>query len=219
MKAPNDSEPHALDYAAEEPSRRLAHESLAFGILGLTLGVIACPVVLSLTGLVAGLIGLHKMNREPRRYAGRSRAKLGIVLSLVGLTIVPAFQYWILWRIEAAKRDMQCMVNLNSLGNAIYVYSSDDPDAALPSDPQQLIASGLAVAMQFQCPHAPAGRQSYYYVPGRTIDSAIDDVLMFEDPRNHGGDGGHVLYVDGHVAFVRMPEYQSIVDQFAGQAR
>ena len=86
-------------------------------------------------------------------------------------------------------------------------------------DINKVVAAGFTTPMQFQCPSAPPGQQCYYYVAGLTTESNPSAVIMFEDPNNHQGEGGNVLYQDGHVMFMKGPAYQAIVDQHIDTAQ
>jgi prepilin-type processing-associated H-X9-DG protein len=64
----------------------------------------------------------------------------------------------------------------------------------------------------FVCPCAPKGQTCYYYVPGHQTALASNQVLVYEDPANHGGQGGNVLFVDSHVEFINAPKYQALIN-------
>lgn len=102
---------------------------------------------------------------------------------------------------------------MRGIAQALYIYAQDEPNFEFPDDINKIILANNAMPEQFQCPQAPKGVQCYFYVVGLTTESDPGAVLMFENPINHQGDGGNVLYVDGHVAFVRNPAYQAMVDE------
>lgn len=112
-----------------------------------------------------------------------------------------------------------CRANLRGIGMALYVYAVDEPDHMFPDDVQRVIDAMSATPRQFICPSAAAGRQHYYYVPGLSAESDPSAVVMYEDPRNHRGEGGNVLFVDSHVEYVRFPNYQAIVDAHRASAQ
>ncbi|HPF38493.1 MAG TPA: hypothetical protein P5081_14395 [Phycisphaerae bacterium] len=109
-----------------------------------------------------------------------------------------------------------CAGNLRGIGQAMYIYAMDEPDGMFPDDLQKVVDANNASHKQFICPEAPAGRRCYFYAPGASLKSDPDVVLMYEDPRNHNGEGGNVLFQDGHVVFIKFPEYQEIVDSSGG---
>jgi prepilin-type processing-associated H-X9-DG protein len=49
----------------------------------------------------------------------------------------------------------------------------------------------------------------------------MDDttVVVYEPKSNHDGVGGNFLYADGHVEFVRVPEYDEIIRSTEQHAR
>ncbi|MCA9254362.1 MAG: hypothetical protein KDA33_01935 [Phycisphaerales bacterium] len=109
-----------------------------------------------------------------------------------------------------------CAGNLRGIGQAMYMYAMDEPDGMFPDDLQKAVDANYTLPKQLICPEAPAGWTCYYYAPGASMKSDPDVVLMYEDPRNHDGKGGNVLFQDGHVVFVKFPEYQAILDSSGG---
>ncbi|MCB9852042.1 MAG: hypothetical protein H6819_03015 [Phycisphaerales bacterium] len=115
--------------------------------------------------------------------------------------------------------EAECAANLRGIGQAMYIYAMNEPDRMFPDDVQKLIDANTAIPKQFICRSAPTGHQCYLYVPGASEMSPPRTVLMFEDPRNHGGKGGNVLYQDGRVVFEKAPALQSIVNANKTKAR
>lgn len=112
-----------------------------------------------------------------------------------------------------------CLMNLRGLGQAIYIYAQDAPDMAFPDDFQKVFDAKLALPKQLICPNAARGHACYYYIPGCSAESDPTTVVMFEDPRNHAGEGGHVLDQSGFVSWVKFPEYQAILEKYKDRAK
>jgi prepilin-type processing-associated H-X9-DG protein len=207
-----------LSYGSPEapPSQGMATTSLVTGLIGL---VICGP--LALVGLITGIIALVRTGREPNRYGGRGMAIAGIVVSGAAMVIYPMLIAILLPSLsrarELSKRTV-CAANMRGIGQAMYIYAQSEPNYAFPDDINKVVAAGFTTPIQFQCPSAPPGRQCYFYVSGQTTNSAPNSVVLFEDPNNHQGEGGNVMYQDGHVTFVKGAQYQAIVDQHIDSA-
>lgn len=151
-----------------------------------------------------------------------SWAPLLIVLLVVGVLVIGLLVSILLPSLsrarELSKRTV-CAANLRGIGQAMYIYAQSEPDGAFPDDIQKVLSSGFTTPKQFVCPSSLGGIQSYYYVPGQTTNSAPNGVLLFEDPANHNGEGGNVLYQDGHVQFIKGQQFQSIVDTYVDIAQ
>lgn len=214
--------PGPMPYAGGhmEPQRTgMAVTSLVSGVLSLTI----CPVVAALVGVITGIVALVRANREPQKYGGNGMAVAGIVMSSLGLVVIPLMISILLPSLsrarELSKRTV-CAANMRGIGQALYIYAMDEPDGAFPDDITKVLNSGYTTRQQFQCPSSMTpGQQCYYYVPGQTTNSDPSGVLLFEDPQIHGGEGGNVLYQDGHVQFIKFPQYQTIVDEYSDKAQ
>jgi len=210
----------SMSYGApQQPlSQGMATTSLVTGLLSL----LPCPIIMSIVGLVTGIIALVRTGREPDRYGGRGMAIAGIVTSSVSIMLFPLLISIFLPSLsrarELSKRTV-CAANMRGIAQAMYIYAQSEPNFAFPDDINKVVTAGNATPRQFQCPSAPPGRQCYYYVPGQTTNSAPNGVLLFEDPNNHLGEGGNVLYQDGHVMFVKGAQFQAIVDQYMDTAQ
>ena len=44
---------------------------------------------------------------------------------------------------------------------------------------------------------------AYIYIAGQGVINDPRNVLMYEPPENHAGEGANVLFADGHVQFIR----------------
>ena len=104
-----------------------------------------------------------------------------------------------------------CAANLRSIAQALYVYAQSEPGGAFPDDINKLLTARSIPPKQLKCLENPSAKPAYYYVPGYGVNSPHDQVIMFEYPRNHLGEGGNVLYQDAHVTFVRSPEIDELI--------
>jgi hypothetical protein len=99
------------------------------------------------------------------------------------------------------------------------MYASDH-DGAFPGHWSDCIpyigTNSLAV---LECPAKAHGRltssnvdvsSDYMLVPGRTERDHPDSVLAYEPLGNHGGQGGHVLFVNGAVKWCTQNEYATL---------
>jgi hypothetical protein len=116
---------------------------------------------------------------------------------------------------ELSKRTV-CAANMRGIGQALYIYAQDDPQTfpELGADWQaRLIDAGYTTQRQFWCPSdlRTAG-SSYYYVPGYGTSSDPEQIILYEDPAIHGGEGGHIMFQDSRVAFVPSPEYEQMIN-------
>lgn len=104
---------------------------------------------------------------------------------------------------ELSKRTV-CSANLRGIGQAMYIHAQDDDK--FPPDFQTLLDDNNTTERQFLCPSTVAKvgdlTACYEYIKGQTTSSEPINVLMYEKEQNHG-EGGNVLFQDGHVSFIR----------------
>jgi prepilin-type processing-associated H-X9-DG protein len=161
------------------------------------------PVDLSYARMATHQIGRSHSNRLI------GYAAIGIVL--LGLTFLA-----LLFASRSGKtlsRRMACASNLRGIGNALYIYARDG--GAFPEREDdwsnRLMLARDIVPKQLLCPDIQIGQTSYYYVPGYTMNSDPNQVLVYENPANNSGKGGNVLFVDGRVWFVAEPAYSKLI--------
>jgi len=112
-----------------------------------------------------------------------------------------------------------CSVNLRHIGQAIYVYHGDkagnDADfAAIARNSKvsldELIAVGLISNRTKICNYFDGEGVCYKRVKSSTwMNGAIP--IFVENPNNHPGGGGHVLFDDGHVEWFKPDELDVLI--------
>ena len=130
---------------------------------------------------------------------------------------------------ETANR-IKCASNMRYIGQEMLLYSNEHKDQ-YPPDLGTLLATQDVAPEVFVCPSGsssapPAGdflkpdgtpdgpklkawvdaNSDYTYLgAGRTNSSPAEDILLYEKPSDHDGDGMNMLFGDGHVEFFTMP--------------
>ncbi len=123
---------------------------------------------------------------------------------------------------ELSKRSV-CAANLKGIGAAIHTYASTN-ESRFPPDFKTLVAAQFLVPKQFRCPGSSAGPPAddpteeelgacYIYIAGQNADSNPENVLVYEKNVNHKCEGGHVLFVDGHVEFLPVDQVKERVEK------
>ena len=64
-----------------------ATASMVLGIVG----IIFCPIVLSVLAIVFGLQSRNEIDRNPGAYTNRGQAQAGFILGIVGLCLMPVW--------------------------------------------------------------------------------------------------------------------------------
>ena len=194
-------------------SQGMAIGSLVCGIVGL--GCLPVGIV----GIVLGIVALVRISREPNRYKGTGMAVGGICTGVVGLLTSAALMIAVtlpsLSRARELSKRTICAANLRAIGSAILQYAADENnvDAAFPDDLNKLVTAGSVTSQQFTCPSDALSANSYHYIPGYSVTNVDPaQVIMYEDPGIHGGEGGNVLFADGHVTFEKSQQLQKLID-------
>ena len=178
----------------------------------------------------------------PKKKLSRAfKLTLGLTISIVviacggGLAVmVPS-----MIRMRDAARRNACAANLRRIGSAVDLYAYSNFGAFPESfarlmTAQQLNSDALVcpggtetpaagATPQEQVAQLPKGRHSSYFYAGKGLNkrmgpgAGVNAVIAYE-PLGHHGEGIHVLFADGHVAYVTMPQAkQLIADLQAGK--
>lgn len=136
---------------------------------------------------------------------------------------------------KQAERVM-CAANLRSVGQALQMYatahggrypdtlealytSGDVPDPRVLTCPVGGVPFAPGATTQAVVANlAAGGHVSYVYIgAGLTVKAHGDTVLMYEHATNHKGDGGNVLFADGHVTWMQASEIRQLTALLAAR--
>ena len=201
----------------------MAVAALVLGILGLFTCLPAGVV-----GLILGIIALVRANSEPQRYGGGGMAIGGIVTGALGVLLFPVMIGFMMAILlpslsrarELAKRAVDS-ANLRGVGQSLAIYAHDN-DGAFPPDLEALVVAGMCTPKQFINPSSGNVEPAcdYYYVvwscaeAGQGEGVQVDWITAYSDPAFHAGEGANILYYDGHVEFVKEPQFSEQVERF-----
>jgi hypothetical protein len=213
-----------LQYATPlEPARK------GMAIAAMVLGIVAIPgtcfVVGPLLGTVAvvlGIVALVRAKRRPAEYGGKGMAIAGICTGTAAVILILPSIIWLTGSSFSqpgllAKRGV-CASQLQAIGASCQVYAANNAGWA-PPDLDTLIAGGMLSPAYLQCPSDPNVNPAvidYIYippVPGFAASAQADWIIAYEDPANHQGEGGNVLYADMHVEFLKTESLKKELDR------
>lgn len=118
-------------------------------------------------------------------------------------------------RVRELSRRVACGANLRDIGQCLKRYSSEFPTDRIISVEEKLnilVNSGRLAPEQLVC---PSGGRAYIFsqYPRLALSEERDTRLpiAYEPLSNHGGEGGNILFGDGHVDFMRVAEYEEAI--------
>ncbi len=220
--------PQTSDGAAMGP--RVSGWAIAALVLGI-LSPFTCMLT-TLPAIVAGIVALVKIGNSNRRLTGTGMAIAGMVVPVVLLPLA-AVGMGILMPALARTRQlavrMTCGTNLQGLGRAMQIYA-DDSNGRFPTPSEWcdlLIEHANVSRVSFRCHGVIDGPSNYAMnksVEGLGTSAPPDMVLLYETHpgwnqaggpemltvENHQGEGCNVLFVDGHVEFVRQQDLSQL---------
>jgi len=212
------------DDKAAAPSSRLAMGALVCGVLGM-IGCWPCAMI----GLVLGIVALVRIRNSPAKYGGTGKAVCGMCAAAVGIALIPLVHLPGMVRARENSRRVLCHAQMHAIGKALFIYAQSDPGGKFPEAgadlPSRLSKSGDVTPGDFLCPstNGEPGTCSYMWIPGYDPGPRRDpnQIILYELIENHGGEGGNILYADGHVVFMKAPHYEreiAAVERFVRQA-
>ena len=182
------------------------------GFFGPFRGLLPLAALVSI-GLVLAIAAALAGRRVPKSDGlvriGRLTLVVGVVLTLMSF-LLPG-----LLRARELTKRLVCRVNLKNIGLSCHEYAKSYGNGAFPLDLETIASLGLCTELQFCCPsverHLGDFHGSYEYITGQGLRDKSSNVLAYDKPPNHTGQGqdeqstmcgGNVLFVDGRVEFV-----------------
>ena len=171
--------------------------------------------------VLAELKGILETARDP----SEKRNAIYAILSLAGddpqakLEWIDKITDWMSESKAKAKRT-ECRTNLLSLKAAGELYSMDHGESFSKLSDLLPYVKGSDV---FICPTAEGAKinrqedidekSSYVVRTGLPESPSPDEVVLYEKPSNHGGEGGHVLLNSGEVKWVAAADLRRIAEK------
>lgn len=182
-------------------------------------GIVTCIPIAGIIGVVLGIIALVRAGSRPLEYGGKGMAITGICTGSVSMIIVPVLLISIflpsLSRARELAKRAGCAANMRGIGQSLMIYANAN-GGEFPPNTRLLIDAGLCAPKMFQCPSEGNSAETgsdYQYIRGLTDKAPGDWIVVFEDPGNHNGEGGNVLYRDLRVQFLKEPDFTSELDR------
>ena len=213
--SPPTAPPGTLQYATTLRERRagMAIASLVLGIVGFCTAGIA-----GIVGVILGIVALVKAANEPQVDRGRGFAIAGIVTGAISLLssimVVPMMIAVLLPSLaqarELAKRAV-CGANLRTVEISLRSYAEEHGQE--PPNLSVLVDGGWIDSKTLNCPSIdPTVSQALPHVWIRGADcSNAENIVLYEPLQNHRGEGGNVLFCDGHVEFVPEADWEQVL--------
>ena len=202
-------------------------KTCGLAIAALVLGILAfftCGLTI-IPALICGIIALVKISGSRGSLKGTAMAIIGIVLPVVVVPVIALLMAILmpaLAQVRSQAHRIVCGTNLKGIGMAMMVYVQDNREEyPTPSQWSDLLIQYADVSEgQFICKGAETGPCNYAMnanIEELGVKAPSDMVLIFESQPgwnqaggpellttdNHQGKGANILFVDGHVEFVK----------------
>jgi prepilin-type processing-associated H-X9-DG protein len=149
----------------------------------------------------------------------RDRAPMSLFTSSLIVAAVLVVLVYTLWPVPFKHTffaaQAQCASNLRAVWQPAQAYASDN-GGVLPACLETLTGSGSCPPSDLVSPlsghDAPAC--DYYYVGGLAENDPASWILACGDPAYRKGDGANILYLDGHVQYVKEPKFSQELQHF-----
>ena len=147
------------------------------------------------------------------------RTKL-VLLGIAALAVTIPAALWVVRAREASRR-VVCTGRLWSIGLAARMYEVDHSNNVSIWQPLSNYVGWRNTDM-FICPsseHLPGSFSNvnvwadYILVSGVSTAAPSGTVLAYCSPTNHGGEGGNILFIDGHVEWVETSRFWTTVSR------
>jgi len=139
------------------------------------------------------------------------------IVKVICLLAVTGLALWVglhgAIRARELQRRLVCVANIKGIGTSAMIYATEWDGTTPIAD--WLVKTALIGPKSAKCPCAD---HPNYVVVTAALDTPNADrpldnrmVIAYEPKSNHGGEGGNVLFGDGHASFVRVPAYDELV--------
>jgi prepilin-type processing-associated H-X9-DG protein len=106
---------------------------------------------------------------------------------------------------EIAKRAVSA-ANLRGIGQACFIYANEH-DGRFPPQLADLLPDGRITEKMLHSPRDDLPDVSYVYIAGQKFESRPTNILAYE--RLIGDEGTNVLFIDGHVEWMKVEAFRS----------
>ena len=128
---------------------------------------------------------------------------LGIVALVAGI-VFPTFE-----RFRQSSRRVDCSARLRRVGQGLLVYANRN-GGVWPATLDELTRSTVLPKSELTC--VASGKPFFFVRPGGVAESSgSDDVIAYEPPEYHDGDGSNALFGDGPVSWLSPPALRAAV--------
>ena len=109
------------------------------------------------------------------------------------------------------QRRLTCAAVLQKLVGAARVHARELSSLPAKSPIDAMIERRWVTPDSAICPSKPGGTSNYVLVVPM-LDAADSRIIVAYEPKsNHGGDGGNIVFADGHSSFVRGEDYDRLI--------
>jgi len=137
------------------------------------------------------------------------------IVKLLCILVVTGLVLWVglhgAIRAREPGRRIVCAKQLMGIATEMQVYVNSGWDGKSPFI-EWLLANNPDSQRWVTCPGSGKGMSNYVILPlseGWPTDRKA--VIAYEPKSNHGGEGGNIVFGDGHASFVRVPEFDELV--------
>lgn len=145
----------------------------------------------------------------PKHSPTPSRLKAIIIFAVIGTVLYvgwhSAVQGW------AQQRRLVCATLLKELATTAMIYTHETgspPDSSI----ETMVSRGWIDPRSTICPDHPGATSNYVIVLPAIVGGGTDNrtIIAYEPKSNHG-DGGNIVFADGHSSYVRGADYDRLI--------